>query len=87
MSRIRDERSEGKTFHIEEFDSTIGTGAVQMPFGGKYQRTPVQAMATLISVEKGHTDDLSLMAYGYDPYVSSASPYKGAYLAVVPMLN
>ena len=67
----------------EEFDSTIGQGAVQMPFGGKYQRTPVQAMATLISVEKGHTDDLSLMAYGYDPYVSSASPYKGAYLAVV----
>ncbi|MBR3146646.1 MAG: phosphoribosylformylglycinamidine synthase [Eubacterium sp.] len=67
----------------EEFDSTIGQGAVQMPFGGKYQRTPVQAMATLISVEKGHTDDLSLMSYGYDPYVSSASPYKGAYLAVV----
>ena len=67
----------------EEFDSTIGQGAVQMPFGGKYQRTPVQAMATLVSVEKGHTDDLSLMAYGFDPYVSSASPYKGAYLAVV----
>ena len=67
----------------EEFDSTIGQGAVQMPFGGKYQRTPVQAMATLISVEKGHTDDLSLMSWGYDPYVSEASPYKGAYLAVV----
>ena len=67
----------------EEFDSTIGQGAVQMPFGGKYQRTPVQAMATLVSVEKGHTEDLSLMSYGYDPYVTSASPYKGAYLAVV----
>lgn len=67
----------------EEFDSTIGQGAVQMPFGGKYQRTPVQAMATLISVEKGHTDDLSLMSWGYDPYVSEANPYKGAYLAVV----
>ena len=67
----------------EEFDSTIGQGAVQMPFGGKYQRTPVQAMATLVSVEKGHTDDLSLMSWGYDPYISSASPYKGAYLAVV----
>ena len=67
----------------EEFDSTIGQGAVQMPFGGKYQRTPVQAMATLVSVEKGHTDDMSLMSWGYDPYVTSASPYKGAYLAVV----
>ncbi len=67
----------------EEFDSTIGQGAVQMPFGGKNQRTPVQAMATLISVEKGHTDNISLMSWGYDPFISAASPYKGAYLAVV----
>ena len=71
----------------EEFDSTIGTGAVQMPFGGKYQRTPVQAMTTLISVEKGHTDDVSLMSWGYDPYITSASPYKGAYLAVVQSVS
>ena len=71
----------------EEFDSTIGTGAVQMPFGGKYQRTPVQAMTTLISVEKEHTDDVSLMSWGYDPYITSASPYKGAYLAVVQSVS
>ncbi|MDD6155301.1 MAG: phosphoribosylformylglycinamidine synthase [Eubacteriales bacterium] len=67
----------------EEFDSTIGAGTVLMPFGGIYQRTPTQALVDLISVEKGHTDDCSLMAYGFDPYVSSASPFKGAYLAVV----
>ena len=71
----------------EQFDSTIGQGAVQMPFGGKYQRTPAQAMATLISVEKGHTDDVSLMSYGYDPYVSSEAPYVGAYLAVVQSVS
>jgi phosphoribosylformylglycinamidine synthase len=67
----------------EEFDSTIGAGTVLMPFGGKYQRTPTQAMVNLISVEKGRTDDCSLMAWGFDPYVSSASPFRGAYLAVV----
>lgn len=67
----------------EEFDSTIGAGTVLMPFGGKYQRTPNQAMVNLVSVEKGHTDTCSLMAWGFNPYISEASPYHGAYLAVV----
>ncbi|MBR2473927.1 MAG: phosphoribosylformylglycinamidine synthase [Clostridia bacterium] len=67
----------------ERFDSTIGAGAALMPFGGKYQLTPVQAMVQKISVEKGHTDDVSLMAWGYNPYISEKSPYHGAYLAVV----
>ena len=67
----------------ERFDSTIGAGTVLMPFGGKNQLTPIQAMVHKISVEQGHTDDCSLMAYGFDPYLSSASPYHGAYLAVV----
>ena len=67
----------------ERFDSTIGAGAVLMPFGGKHQLTPVQAMVQKVSVEKGHTDDVSLMAWGYNPYVSEKSPYHGAYLAVV----
>ena len=67
----------------ERFDSTIGAGAVLMPFGGKYQHTPVQAMVQKVSVEKGHTDDVSLMAWGYNPYISEKSPYHGAYLAVV----
>ncbi len=67
----------------EEFDSTIGAGTVLMPFGGKYQRTPIQAMAAKISVEKGHTDDTSVMAYGYNPFITEKDPFKGAYLAVV----
>ena len=67
----------------ERFDSTIGAGTVLMPFGGKYQLTPVQAMVQKISVEKKHTDDCSFMAFGYNPFITSASPYHGAYLAVV----
>ena len=67
----------------ERFDSTIGAGTVLMPFGGKLQRTPIQAMVQKISVEKKHTDLASYMSWGYNPNVSSASPYHGAYLAVV----
>ncbi len=67
----------------ERFDSTIGAGTVLMPFGGKYQMTPPQAMVHLISTEKGHTDDVSYMAWGGNPYVAERSPYHGAYLAVV----
>ncbi len=67
----------------ERFDSTIGAGGVLMPFGGKNQQTPVQAMVQLISMEEKHTDDVSLMAWGYNPFVTEKSPYHGAYLAVV----
>ena len=67
----------------ETFDATIGAGTVLMPFGGKRQRTPIQAMVQKISVEKKHTDDCSLMAWGYNPFISEQSPYHGAYLAVV----
>ena len=67
----------------ERFDSTIGAGTVIMPFGGKYQLTPAQAMVQKISVEKGHTDNCSVMSWGYNPYLTEQSPYHGAYLAVV----
>ena len=67
----------------ERFDATIGAGTVLMPFGGRCQETPIQAMVHKISVENGDTDTVSLMAYGYDPVLSSASPYHGAYMAVV----
>ncbi|MBP5155791.1 MAG: phosphoribosylformylglycinamidine synthase subunit PurQ, partial [Clostridia bacterium] len=67
----------------ERFDSTIGAGTVLMPFGGARQRTPVQAMVQKISVEKKHTDDCSFMAWGFNPYVTEKSPYRGAYLAVI----
>ncbi len=71
----------------ERFDSTIGAGTVLMPFGGKNQLTPAQAMVQKISLEKGHTDDCSLMAYGFNPYISEKSPYHGAYLAVVESVS
>ena len=67
----------------ERFDSTIGAGTVLMPFGGRYQRTPIQAMVNKISVEKGHTDACSVMSWGFDPYYSEQSPFHGAYMAVV----
>ena len=71
----------------EQFDSTIGAGTVLMPFGGKHQLTPIQAMVQKISVEKKHTNDCSLMAWGYNPFVTEKSPYHGAYLAVVESVS
>ncbi len=71
----------------ERFDSTIGSGTVLMPFGGKHQLTPIQAMAQLVSMEKKHTDDCSLMAWGYNPFITEKSPYHGAYLAVVESVS
>ena len=67
----------------ERFDSTIGANTVLMPFGGKYQLTPIQAMVQKISVEKGHTNDCSVMSWAYDPFITEKSPYHGAYTAVV----
>ncbi len=66
----------------ERFDSTIGAGTVLMPFGGKYQQTPIQAMAQKISCEKTHTDDCSVMSWAYDPQIAEKSPYHAAYIAV-----
>ena len=71
----------------ERFDSTIGAGTVLMPFGGKYQQTPIQAMVNKISVEKAHTDTVSLMAWGYNPFITEKSPFHGAYLAVVESVS
>jgi len=67
----------------ERFDSTAGTGTVFMPFGGHRQQTPLQVMAAKIPVLDGETDNCSVMAYGYDPYLTEADPYKGAYCAVL----
>ncbi len=67
----------------ERFDSTIGAGTVLMPFGGKHQKTPIQAMVHKVSVEEKHTDTCSYMSWGYNPYIAEKSPYHSAYLAVV----
>ncbi len=71
----------------ERFDSTIGAGTVLMPFGGKYQKTPIQAMVHKIPVLNGHTDSCSYMAWGYNPLIAEKSPYHGAYLAVVESVS
>lgn len=68
----------------ERFDSTIGAGTVTMPFGGKNQLTPSQAMVNLVSVEKGHTDDCSIMAWGFNPYISEKAVITGH---ILPLSN
>ena len=68
---------------VERFDSTIGAGTVLMPFGGKYQLTPIEAMCARIPTEHGYTDSGTIMAYGYNPYLSEISPLHGAVYAVV----
>ena len=72
----------GKKGLVERFDSTIGAGSVVMPFGGKRQLTPVQAMAAKLPLEAGNTSVCSGMAYGFNPYLAEQNPYEGAYLAV-----
>ena len=71
----------------ERFDSTIGAGTVLMPFGGRYQQTPAQSMVHKISLEKGDTDTVSFMSWGYNPKISKLSPYHGAYLAVLESVS
>ena len=71
----------------ERFDSTIGAGTVLMPFGGKNQTTPIQAMVNKVSVENAHTNTCSVMAWGYNPFITEKSPYHGAYLAVIESVS
>ncbi len=71
----------------ERFDSVIGAAAVTMPFGGKNQLTPMQSMAAKLPVLDGETNTCSLMAWGFDPEISSASPYHGALFAVTHSLG
>ena len=71
----------------ERFDSTIGAGTVMMPFGGIYQETPSQAMVNKISIENHDTTTVSLMAWGYNPFIAEKSPYHSAYLAVVESIS
>ncbi len=68
---------------VEMFDSSIGAGSVLMPYGGKYQLTETQSMVAKLPVLKGKTDTVTMMSYGFDPYLSSWSPYHGAVYAVV----
>ena len=68
---------------VERFDGSIGAGSVFMPYGGKYQLTETQTMVAKLPVLNGKTDTVTMMSYGYDPYLSSWSPYHGSVYAVL----
>ena len=68
---------------VERFDSTIGTGSVLMPFGGKYAKTPAEGMAGKIPVFYGESKDASLMTFGFNPNLGTWSPYHMAFYSVV----
>ena len=72
---------------VEMFDSSIGAGSVLMPYGGKYQMTETQAMVAKLPVLEGKTDTVTMMSYGFDPYLSSWSPYHGAIYAVIESVS
>ena len=72
---------------VERFDSTIGAGTVFMPFGGRYQLTPIEAMCAKIPTLKGYTNSGTIMSFGYDPYLSEISPLHGAVFAVIDSLT
>ena len=68
---------------VEMFDGSIGAGSVYMPFGGKYQLTETQSMVAKLPVAEGKCDTVTMMSYGFDPYLSAWSPYHGASFAVL----
>ena len=68
---------------VEMFDSSIGAATVTMPYGGKYQLTPIQTMTAKLPVLNGKCDTVTMMSYGFDPYLSSWSPYHGAVYAII----
>ncbi len=72
---------------VEMFDSSIGAGSVYMPYGGKYQLTETQTMVAKLPALEGKTDTVTMMSYGFDPYLSSWSPYHGAVYAVTQSLS
>ena len=72
---------------VEMFDGSIGVNSVYMPYGGKYQLTETQSMVAKLPVAKGDCDTVTMMAYGFDPYLSSWSPYHGAVYAVLESLS
>ena len=72
---------------VERFDGSIGAGSVFMPYGGRYQLTETQSMVAKLPVLEGTCDTVTMMSYGFDPYLSSWSPYHGAAYAVVESLS
>lgn len=72
---------------VERFDSTIGAATILMPFGGKYQLTPIEAMCARIPTYEGYTNSGTIMSFGYDPYLFTLSPFHGAIYAIVESVS
>ena len=87
MRRIKDLNACSQKGLVEMFDSSIGAGSVLMPYGGIYQMTETQAMVAKVPVLHGETETVTMMSYGFDPYISSWSPYHGAVWAVTESLS
>ena len=87
LSMLADLNSCSQKGLVEMFDSSIGAGSVLMPYGGKYQLTETQAMVAKLPVLEGKTDTVTMMSYGFDPYLSSWSPYHGAIYAVIESVS
>ncbi len=83
LNNLSDDNVVSQKGLIEMFDATIGTSTVLMPFGGKTQHTETQVSVQKIPVRKGYTDTASVMAFGYNPFLASWSPYHSAAYAVV----
>ena len=83
ISVLSDLNACGKKGLVERFDSSIGAATVTMPFGGKYQLSPIQTMTAKLPNDLGESDVVTLMSYGFDPYISKESPYHGAVYAVI----
>ena len=83
LGRLSDLNSCSKRGLGEMFDSSIGAATVTMPYGGKYQLTPIQTMIAKLPVEGGTSDTVTMMSYGMDPYLMSWSPFHGAQYAVL----
>ena len=83
MNVIRDLNVCSKKGLVEMFDSSIGAATVTMPYGGKTQLTPIQTMTAQLPVDSGRADFATMMSYGFNPYLSSWSPYHGAVYAVL----
>lgn len=87
LDRLRDLNVCSQKGLVEMFDSSIGSSSVIMPYGGKYQWTESQTMVAKLPVKKGETNTVTIMSYGFDPYLSSWSPYHGAVYAVTESIG
>ena len=83
LSVLKDLNVCSKKGLVEMFDSSIGAGTVTMPYGGKHQLSPIQTMVAKLPVLSGKCDVVTMMSYGFDPYLSSWSPYHGAIYAII----